>query len=92
MQVGVPLHDARGNANVLGVRAVVEQQVFAEILQTAAAEEAFLAGRRIGRDHALPNGEVGDILAYGDNIAGQFMPEDSGRARSSARDIRGGKP
>ena len=78
-QVSIALDDARGNANVLRVRAVVEEQVFAEILQPAAAEIALFARRRVGSDHALAHGKIGDALAHGDNVAGQFMPEHSGR-------------
>ena len=44
-QVGIALHDARRNADVLRIGAVVEQQVLAEILEAAVAEETLAAGR-----------------------------------------------
>ena len=43
-QVGIALHDAGRNANVLGVGAVVEQQVLAEILEAPVAEETLPQG------------------------------------------------
>ena len=74
-QVGVALHDAGRNADVLGVGAVVEKQVLAEILQAPLAEETLAAGRRIRRHHALPDREVLDVLTDSDDIARQFVPE-----------------
>src|SRR5439155_22180511 len=51
--VGVALDDAGGNANVFGVGAVIEQDVFAQILLALLAEIALFAGRGIGSYHAL---------------------------------------
>ena len=56
--VRVALDDARRDADILRVGAVVEQQVLAEILQTALAEITFLAGRGIRRHHALADTEI----------------------------------
>ena len=77
-QVSIALHDAGRNADVLGVGAVVEKQVLAEILQAAVAEETLAAGRRIRRHHALPDLEILDVLANCDDIPRQFVPEHSG--------------
>ena len=78
-KVSIALHDAGRDADVFGVGAVVEEQVLAEILQAAAAEETLSAGRRIGRHHALPDREICDVLANCDDIAGQLVPEHSRR-------------
>jgi len=74
-KVCIALHDARREADVLGIGAVVEEQVLAQILQAAVAEETLSAGRRIGRHHALPNREIRDSLANGDDIPRQFVPK-----------------
>ena len=79
IEISIALDDARRNADVLGIGAVVEQQVFAQVLQTAAAEEAFFARRGIGRHHALPDSKILDIVAHRDDIACQFVPEHGGR-------------
>src|ERR1019366_1659141 len=74
-EVGIALHDAGRNADVLGVGAVIEEQVLTEILQSLVAEETLSARRRIGGHHALANRETCDVLANGDNIPGQFVPK-----------------
>jgi len=76
--VGVTLHDARRNANVLRVRPVIEQQVLAQILQPAMAEETLAARRGIGRHHALPDREIPDVLADCHYISRQFVTEHRG--------------
>ena len=75
--VGIALHDARWNFNVLGVRAVIEKQIFAKILQAAMAEETLSAGRRIGRHHPLPDRKLRHALAERHDIPRQFVPEHS---------------
>ena len=57
-QQRVLLHDARGDAHVLGVGAVVEEQVFAEVLLAVPAEEAVVAGRGVHGDDAVADGET----------------------------------
>ena len=76
-EVCIALHDAGRDADVLGVSAVVEEQVLAEILQAPFAEETFSAGRRIGGHHALPHREVRHVLANCYDIPRQFVPEHS---------------
>src|ERR1700722_14993677 len=72
--------DATGNAHVLGVSAVVEEQVLAEIFLSAAAMEATQTRSGIGGDHAhadLPAGIY--TLSDGGNFADHFVAEDSRR-------------
>ena len=82
-----------GNADVLGVGAVVEQQILAQIFLAALAEEALAAGRRIGRHHALARrGNFVTSLAHRDDVAGQFVPEqgrrhDHPRVVAAAKDL-----
>ena len=45
-------NDAGRNANVLGICAVIEEQIFAEILLALAAIETDAAGRRIRGNYA----------------------------------------
>src|ERR1700674_5632285 len=73
--VGIPLDDARGNANILGIRAVVEQQIFAQVFEPAPAEETLVAWGGIRRHHALSGLNALDLSAHGDNVAGQFVSE-----------------
>src|ERR1035441_8013287 len=76
--VSVALHDACGNTDIFGIRAVVEKQIFAEILQALPAEKAFFAGRGISGYDALSHAESADVLPYRDHIASQLVPEHSG--------------
>jgi hypothetical protein len=76
--VRVPLHDARRDTDVFGVRAVIEKQILAEVLETAATEKAFVARGGIRRDHPVSNTELRDTLANRDYITGQFVPKHSG--------------
>ena len=72
--------DAAGNAHVFGVRAVVEQQVFAKIFLAAAAVIAAETRRGIGGDHANAHAPAGvHTLADGDDFADHFVAEDGGR-------------
>jgi hypothetical protein len=41
--IEVPFHDTSWNADILGVGAVIKEQIFAEILEAALAVEAFQA-------------------------------------------------
>ena len=77
-RISVPLDDARRNANVLGVRAVVEQQVLAQVLAAPAAIETLARrGRNSPPPRAAPTENSGHALAHGDHIAGQLVPEHS---------------
>src|SRR5581483_9205781 len=78
-EIRIALDDALRNPDVLGVGAVVEQQVFAKVLQAAATEEALVAGRGVGGDDTLPNAEGADVVADGDDVAGKLMSEDGRR-------------
>ena len=73
--VHIPLHDAVGNADVLGVSAVVEEQVLAEVFDPALAVEAFQAGRRVGGHHALSHTPALDLIPDRDDITGEFVAE-----------------
>src|SRR5581483_3185962 len=75
----VLLDDAARNLDELGVGAVVEQQVFAEVFLVARAVEAHAARSRVERDHALAAAEVSDPMAGFRNHAGQLVPEQRGR-------------
>ena len=76
--VRVLLDDAGRNPDIFRVGAVVEQQVFAEILQTAAAEKTFIARRGIRCDYPIANRKLRDTLANRDYVPGQFVPKHSG--------------
>ena len=72
--------DASGNAQIFGVRAIVEEQIFAEIFLAAAAMVAAQAGRGIGGDHAHADAPASvDALADGGDFADHFVTEDRGR-------------
>jgi hypothetical protein len=78
-EIRIPLDNPGGDANVFRVCAVVEQQVFAEVLQTAPAEKTLIARRGIRRNDSIANRKLSYTLAHRDYIAGQFVPEHSGR-------------
>ena len=63
MAQGIFLDDAGGDADVFGVGAVVEEEVFAEVLLAVAAEEAGVAGGGVEGHDAVADGEVGDACA-----------------------------
>ena len=77
--IGIQANDARRNLDEFRISAVIEQQIFAEIHASAAAIEALQAGRGIRGHDALPDLETLDALAHRHHIAGQFVPEQSGR-------------
>ncbi len=79
-------HDALGNADELCVRAVVEEQIVAEILLAAQAEIAFAARRGIERHHAIARREIRDTLAGFENRSRQFVAEER-RGHDHARVI-----
>ncbi len=73
-------HDAAGDAEIFGVGAVVEEQVFAEIFLAAAAMEAAQAWRGIGSDDALADAPAGiNTLAESGDFADDFVAENGGR-------------
>ena len=73
-------NDSAGNANVFGIRAIVEEQIFAEIRLALAAEEARVARRRIRGQHAhaLVHAAVHRAALLFDH-ARQLMSEKRGR-------------
>src|ERR1700736_6103976 len=73
--VQVALDNPRRDANVFGVRSVVEKQVIAKIFIATTAIKAFLAWRRIGGHHALSQAKAVNILTQRDNVPGKLMPE-----------------
>ena len=77
--VHIPLHDARRNADVLGVSAVVEQKIFAEILVAAFAIEALQTGSGIGRYNPLADTKIAHVLTDGYDITRQFMAKQGRR-------------
>src|SRR5690606_12150674 len=73
--VHVALYDALGNAYVLGVGAVIEKQVLAQVLESALAVETLEARGRVCGDHPLAGPETLYPLAYRYDIPGQFVSE-----------------
>jgi hypothetical protein len=71
--------DAGGDADELGISAVVEEQVVAEILLPALAEIALAAGRRIESDNATAVEKALDSLPRLDDGSGQLVAEEGGR-------------
>src|SRR5215469_269950 len=66
--------DAAGNAHVLGVSAVVEEQIVAEVFLAASAVVTEQAGCGIRGDHTHSDAPTRvDALAGGDDVANQFM-------------------
>src|SRR5262249_49023374 len=72
--------DAAGDANVFGVRAVVEEEVFAKIGLALAAEKALIAGGGIRGDdaHAFADNAV-DGAAFFLDGAGELVAEQGRR-------------
>ena len=81
---GILGHDASRNANELGVGAVVEEQIVAEVLLAASAEIALTAGGGIERDYAVAGNKARDSLAGLDNGSRQLMAKE-GRRHDHAR-------
>src|ERR1700744_3643951 len=77
--IRIALDNAGRNANVFGIGAVIEKQIFAEILQAATAKKADFAWRGIGGYNSFSDRELRDVLTGRDYIAGQLMPEYRGR-------------
>jgi hypothetical protein len=75
----VGIDDAARNPNVFGVSAVVEQEIFAEVLLMFGAVEAHLARRGIQGDDAHAFLESVDTGSYFLDDSGQFMAEQGGR-------------
>ena len=76
--VSILVHDASRYSHVLGVGAVVKEQVFAKVLVVLPAVEAATAGRRIGGYDALSHSEAGHRTTHRDNVSRQFVTEQSG--------------
>src|ERR1019366_1553633 len=70
---GIFRHDARRNADELGVGSIVEEQVVAEVLLAAIAEIAVAAWGGVERHDAVTGSEVSDSLAGLHNGSGQFV-------------------
>ena len=69
----VGFNDAARDANVFGISAVVEQQIFAKIFLVLGAVEACAAGRRVERHHAHSLAESPDVGPNFLDHTGQFM-------------------
>jgi hypothetical protein len=74
------LHDTRRDANVLGVRAIIEEQILTKILLAVAAEEAMITRGGIGSDNALAGAKMENTFADGDHVTGHLMTEQGRRA------------
>ena len=71
----IGFHNAARNPDVLGVGAIVEQQIFAKVQLVLGAIEAHAAGSRVERHHAHALLEAAHALADFLDRARQFMPE-----------------
>jgi hypothetical protein len=78
-QQGILLNDTCRNTNVLGVGAIVEEKIFAEILLTAKAEETPVAGGGVQSDDAIPLTEVGYARTYLGNGTGDLVAKEDWR-------------
>ncbi len=78
-QQGVLFDDAGGDADVLGVSAVVEEEVFAEILLAVAAEEADVAGSGVEGDDAVAACEWRYSGPTSTTVPASFVAEGDGR-------------
>jgi hypothetical protein len=72
-------HDARRDADVFGVSAVIEEQVFTKVFLFADAPEASPARRRIQRHHAHARFKAAHTGARLMHHACQLMPEERRR-------------
>ncbi len=72
--------DPGGNADVLGIGAVVEEQVLAEVFLSADAPVTGAAGRRIQRHHAHARLEAAHACARLVHHSRHFMSEESRRS------------
>jgi hypothetical protein len=71
-------HEARGQADVLTVGAVDEEQVLAEVGAPCAAEPALPARRRVGRHDPVALPDPGHAAADRGHHPGQLVAEDGG--------------
>ena len=78
--------NARRNPNVLGVSAVVEQQILTKVFETALAVIAIEAGRGIGSHDSLADTKAFHVVPDRDDITRQFMTE-QGRRNDHSRVI-----
>jgi ribosomal protein L35 len=86
-------HDAGRDADELGIGAVVEEQIVAEVLLAALAEIALAAGGGVERHHAVAGGKVRDSLAGLDHRSRQLMAKqrrrhDHARMIAAAKDLQ----
>ena len=72
-------HDAGWNANELGIGAIVEEQIVAEIFLAARAEIALAAGRGVERHNAVAGRKIRDALAGFDHRSRQLVPKERWR-------------
>jgi len=75
----VGFNNALGHANVFGVRAIVEEKIFAEIFLMLGAVEAHLARGGVQGNHAHALLETVDAGADLLDDTSQFMAEQGGR-------------
>src|SRR5260370_21345720 len=71
--------DALWNAYVLGISAVVEEQIVTQVLLFVFAVRARAAGGGVGRHHAHAFAEVTDARAYLGNLSRQLVSEERSR-------------
>jgi hypothetical protein len=74
--IRIAFHDARGDADVLSIRAIIEEQIVAEIYAPAPAVEALETRRGVRRNHTLPDAELCYARTQSHNVARQFVSED----------------
>src|SRR5271157_4225014 len=79
-------HDAGRDANELGIGAVVEEQIVAEVLLAVSAEITLAAGGRVERDYAVAGCKTCDTLAGLDHRSRLLMTK-QGRGHDHARMI-----
>src|SRR5262249_21994213 len=73
------LNNALGNSDIFGVRAVVKQQILAEVFLALLAEVAIPAWSRVGGGDSLSDFEAPNVFSHRDNIAGELVTEKSRR-------------
>src|SRR5579875_1716872 len=91
-EVRILVHDTGRHTNEFGVSAIVEKQIFTEILLAAQAEETVIAGSGVSGDHAIPHLEPGDLFSHSGDIAGHFVTKegwglDHARVIAAAEDL-----
>src|SRR5580658_2116552 len=92
---GVRGNNSGGDADELGVGAVVEQKIVTEVLLRAPAEVALAAGRGIQRDNAISGSEISYALAGLDHGSGKLVAKERGghdhaRVIAAAKDFQVG--